>query len=135
MSISLLLVTHLDVGKALYNAVKQTFSNTLPLQTTIISVKESTPIEQLEHLLAHQIEKTSALDGTLILTDLFGATPSNLANRFCCKTIQVIAGVNLSMLIRIMNYPNLSLDELCKKAVSGGQDGVIHQNKLCQPLT
>ena len=68
-------------------------------------------------------------DGVLVLTDMYGATPSNIACRlheFC--QVRVVSGLNLPMLIRILNYPNLSLDELRHKAVTGGRDGVLTCN-------
>ncbi len=68
--------------------------------------------------------------GFLILTDLFGSTPSNIASRLQqfqeSDKIRIVAGLNLPMLIRVMNYPHLALDELTQKAVSGGKDGVIN---------
>jgi len=64
--------------------------------------------------------------GVLVLTDMYGSTPSNIANSFKQQTdIQVIAGVNLPMFIRILNYPDLSLSEMTEKALSGGHDGII----------
>ena len=64
--------------------------------------------------------------GVLILTDLYGATPSNIAHRLVeeNKTV-VVTGLNLSMLMRVLNYPNLSLEELVDKACRGGGEGVV----------
>ena len=71
----------------------------------------------------HEIDQG---DGTLILTDMYGSTPSNIA----CDTserhdIRIVSGLNLPMLIRVLNYPHLSLNELEQKAITGGQDGVV----------
>ena len=43
--------------------------------------------------------------------------------------MRVVGGVNLPMLVRILNYPRLSLDELVDKAISGGRDGVLTCNR------
>ena len=71
----------------------------------------------------HEIDQG---DGTLILTDMYGSTPSNIA---CGASerhdIRIISGLNLPMLIRVLNYPHLNLNELEQKAITGGQDGVI----------
>ena len=69
---------------------------------------------------------TPSGDGVLVLTDLYGSTPSNIA----CKLrrhghVRVVSGVNLPMLIRVLNYPDLDLDSLKEKALSGGRDGVL----------
>src|SRR5256885_6184275 len=69
----------------------------------------------------------SSLDqgnGVLIFTDIYGATPCNLA----CKLIEpgkveVVAGVNLPMLVRAFTYRNKGLHTMVKKAVSGGGGG------------
>ena len=65
-------------------------------------------------------------DGVLILTDIFGATPSNIA----CKLlepgrIQGVSGVNLPMLIKALSYRDRPMDVLIDKAVKGAQEGVI----------
>jgi len=65
-------------------------------------------------------------DGVLILTDIFGATPSNIA----CKLlepgrIQGVSGVNLPMLIKALSYRDQPMDVLIDKAVKGAQEGVI----------
>jgi PTS system ascorbate-specific IIA component len=68
-------------------------------------------------------------DGVLVLTDLFGSTPSNISVRLLSRgNIEVVSGVNLSMLIRVMNYPELSLPILVTKALTGGHDGI----NLCE---
>ena len=65
-------------------------------------------------------------DGVLVLTDLYGSTPSNIATRLMdSHAVRVISGINVPMLLRIMNYPELGLDMLAEKAASGAHDGVI----------
>ena len=59
------------------------------------------------------------------MTDLFGSTPSNIAHRLSEKNnVSVVTGINLSMLIRVLNDPRLNLEEMTKKACSGGIDGI-----------
>ena len=65
-------------------------------------------------------------EGVLLLTDLFGATPSNIAQAIReAHNARLVTGLNLPMLIRVMNYPDLNLDELADEAVEGGQSGII----------
>jgi PTS system ascorbate-specific IIA component len=60
---------------------------------------------------------------------MYGSTPSNIACRLHAQAnVRVVGGINLPMLVRILNYPRLSLDELVDKAVSGGRDGVLTCN-------
>jgi mannose PTS system EIIA component len=66
-------------------------------------------------------------DGVLIFSDIFGATPCNLACKLLVPGhIEGIAGVNLPMLIRALTYRTRNLETMMKKAVSGGCDGVLH---------
>ena len=65
-------------------------------------------------------------DGVLVLTDLYGSTPSNIAKQLLDDDrVRIVTGVNLPMVIRVLNYPKLQLDQLAEKAVSGGRDGVF----------
>ena len=61
-----------------------------------------------------------------VLTDMYGSTPSNIACRLTGTHTKVVAGINLPMLIRVLNYPRLTLTELAEKALSGGRDGIMY---------
>ena len=62
--------------------------------------------------------------GVLVLTDVIGTTPSNIASSIEHKNIKIVAGLNLSMLLNVFNYPGETLDKLSKKAIEGGTEGV-----------
>jgi PTS system mannose-specific IIA component len=68
--------------------------------------------------------------GILVLTDLMGATPANVASRLTkpgivdCKVL-VLAGINLPMLMRAISYRADGLESLALKALQGGQNGII----------
>jgi len=123
--ISILLITHEQIGSALLDAVIHTLGK-LPLPTTVVPVDFGTDPDVLIERLQQYLDTLAQNDGVLILTDLFGSTPCNIANRLNNPDIQVITGLNLPMLIRIMNYPELDLTSLAYKAVSGGREGIIN---------
>lgn len=65
-------------------------------------------------------------DGVLILTDIFGATPSNIA----CKLlepgrVQGVSGVNLPMLIKALSYREQPMETLIEKALGGASEGIV----------
>ncbi|MCD6056101.1 MAG: sugar transporter subunit [Gammaproteobacteria bacterium] len=125
MSVGVLLITHKKVGKALVDILKTTFEGRLPLTVATLMVSYRSDPDQLSLKLAKQISRMDTGDGVLILTDMLGATPCNVAKRVITPSkIAVIAGLNLPMLIHVMNYPALSLMELAEKALSGGKEGV-----------
>ena len=68
--------------------------------------------------------------GVLVLTDLYGATPSNLAAKVAQlgTSVRRVSAVNLPMLLRIMNYAELDLDELPAVAAAGARNGVIQDD-------
>jgi PTS system ascorbate-specific IIA component len=65
--------------------------------------------------------------GVLVLTDIYGATPGNIALRLLAPgRVEGISGVNLPMLVRALTYRELGLAVVVQKALSGGTEGVIH---------
>ena len=124
MSVSVLIITHEQVGNALLSAAT-TVLGKLPLPTTVVAVGYGTDPDTLLPKLQKIAEELPADQGLLILTDLYGATPSNIALQLQNQDrIRVVCGLNLPMLIRTMNYPHLDIDELADRALTGGRDGV-----------
>lgn len=71
------------------------------------------------------IKKNDSGQGVLILTDLVGASPSNLVKDLLKDNhAKMVTGVNLAMLIRVCNYRDVSLESLAEKAVKGGKRGI-----------
>jgi PTS system mannose-specific IIA component len=126
MSVAILIITHREIGHALVNALETTYGDGLPLTLETFEVQADADPDKLLPKLNEIIHKLDRGDGVLILTDLFGSTPSNIAYELQKGThIRIVTGLNLPMLIRVMNYPSLSLSELTEKAMKGGQAGII----------
>src|SRR6266699_1535456 len=67
--------------------------------------------------------------GVLVLTDLYGATPSNVAAKLLLPgRVEGISGVNLPMLIRALTYREESLETMIDKAFTGATEGVMRMN-------
>lgn len=126
MSVVVILITHRDVGSAILQTVQSALGE-LPLPTESICIGQDSDPEQIIDSLYHKIKAKDHGNGVLLLTDMFGSTPSNVAKTLMAHNtnVRLIAGVNVPMLLRIMNYPQLPLDELAKAAVKGAQDGII----------
>ena len=68
--------------------------------------------------------------GVLVLTDIYGATPSNIATRLLKPgRVEGIAGVNLPMLIRALTYREEPLPQLLEKALTGATEGVLRMDE------
>lgn len=126
MPVSLLIVTHENIGESLLNVVHTTMG-AIPLQARAVAVEPDTDPNILTPVLLEVVHEIDQGDGVLVLSDLIGSTPCNIARSLSeAPCVKVISGINLPMLIRVMNYSKLSLPELAEKALSGGKDGVMN---------
>lgn len=128
MSVELILVTHGNIGEAILATTEETLGGQLPLPVIPIAVTTECDLQSICKKLDSTIyEHLPNCDGILILTDLYGATPCNLVKKYqAVENVMIISGINLSMMMRIMNYPKLSLTDIAEKAISGGHDGICH---------
>lgn len=123
--IGILLITQGDIGKALIQAAKHMLDNEPP-QLKAFTVNSSEPPEQLAETFQQELNNLDQGQGVLILADIYGASHTNAARRVLKKDhIEMITGVNLPMLIRVLNYRNLGLAELIDKALAGGSGGIV----------
>jgi PTS system ascorbate-specific IIA component len=127
MSTEIILITQKHVGTALIKAAKNIFGK-LPLKVTAVSVNYRVNPDSLVHKLQNTLDHLSADKEVLILTDLYGSTPSNIANRLgaqCRNHVNVITGLNLPMLIKVLDHASLPLKNLAEYAIQGGRQGVF----------
>ena len=126
MSVGILLITHGNIGRDLVDTARSILGS-LPLSLSQISVSLSANPDKVFAQAHQSLRQVDQGHGVLIITDIFGSTPSNIACRLGqLPQVNIIAGLNLPMLIRILNYPDLDLSAMAKKALSGGQDGVLN---------
>ena len=134
--VGLLIITHNNVGGALFDAATSVLGK-CPLPYEILPVAQNCDPEKRLKKAQKYLESLQQADGVLVITDMYGSTPSNIASKLASDNVIILTGANLPMLVRIMNYPNLSLEKLADKAVSGGQTGVIivkKDNSLIESL-
>ncbi len=131
MPVALVIITHDQVGAALLETAT-TILGTNPLPTRLMQVAlQCDPPELIKQARA-LIAQLDQGDGVLVLTDMYGATPSNIACALCVlPRVKVVSGLNLPMLIRVLNYPRLGLSELADKALSGGREGIMDCRIVC----
>lgn len=125
MSVGLLLVTHEGIAQSLLNTA-QKMLRACPLHTLVLEVPLDADTQDIQQQGEKYLAQLQQGDGVLILTDLYGGTPSNIGHRLLNNdNIEMVSGINLPMLIRVLNYPNLNLHDMAHKALSGGRDGVL----------
>lgn len=130
MTVGVLLITHGNLGQELLTTAEGMLG-ICPLQTKVLAISGDPDIEAMQTEANDACHKLNSGDGVLVLTDIYGSTPSNIANNLLdLPNTAVIAGVNQPMLIRVMNYPALDLQEMVIKAISGGHDGIVLCNDM-----
>ena len=123
MKVGILLVTHSDIGKQLLLTATSVFGKN-PFQVELLSVDNYDQPNDVKELAEKYVKFLDNGAGVLVLTDIIGTTPSNIASSINHKKIKVVAGLNLSMILNVFNYPEDSLDQLLTKAIEGGIQGV-----------
>ena len=126
MAVGILLITHEGVGSALL-AVATRLLRTLPLKAEALDVPFDGDPDALLPVASAALRRVDGGHGVLVLTDLYGATPSNVAARVARlgTPVRRVSGASLPMLLRVMNYAELTLDELPAVASAGARNGVI----------
>ncbi|HEY5782301.1 MAG TPA: PTS sugar transporter subunit IIA [Lysobacter sp.] len=126
MAVGILLITHEGVGSALV-AVAQRLLRTLPLRVEAMEVPFDGDPDALLPQASAALRRVDGGQGVLVLTDLYGATPSNLAAKVARlgTPVRRVSALSLPMLLRVMNYAELELDELPAVAAAGTRNGVI----------
>ncbi len=123
--IGLFLITHGSLGESLVQCACHVL-NKRPKQIVQLGVSgQDDPLDALP-LARDMMRLVDSGKGVLLLTDIFGATPSNIALKLLQPgRIEGIAGVNLPMLLRALTYRDKDMETLVTKAVAGGRDGVM----------
>lgn len=124
--IGIFLITHGSLGESLIQCACHVL-NKRPAQTVQLGVSAQDDPSELLPLARQMLGWADNGNGVLVLTDVFGATPSNVAAKLLdAGRVEAIAGVNLPMLLRVLTYRERDMHTLIQRAVSGGCDGVLH---------
>jgi len=124
--IGILIVTHGTFGEALMHSASHVLGKR-PEQMRQLGVALHDDPDAVVSRVRELLRQLDTGDGVLVLTDMLGATPSNIATRLLEPgKIEGIAGASLPMLIRALTYREEPLAAVLEKAMSGGQEGVVH---------
>jgi PTS system ascorbate-specific IIA component len=124
--IGVLLIAHGSLGDSLVHAVSHVLGGRPP-QVEAFAVRASDDPFVLLPQARAALAPLDTGEGALIFSDVYGATPCNLAVRLAQRgRVEVIAGVNLPMLVRAFTYRDKGMETMIRKAISGGCEGVLH---------
>jgi PTS system ascorbate-specific IIA component len=126
MACGILLVTHPGIGASIL-AIATALMRQLPLQAEAFEVPLDADLETLLPQASSALRRVDSGEGVLVLTDLYGASPSNLAGQLARlgTPVRRVSALSLPMLLRVMNYPEQGLDQLPATAAAGTRNGAI----------
>ncbi len=127
--IGILLITHGTFGEALVQNVCHVLNKRPPLIAQLGVAAQDDPLDilPLAKLLLNEVDGGQ---GVLVMTDIYGATPANLALKLLEPgRIEGVAGVSLPMLLRAITYREKGMETMMTKAVSGGRDGILNMRE------
>ena len=128
--IGILIIAHGSLGESLIGCVTHVLGKTPPQLKSLAVGTHQDPSELLPA--AQQlVEAIDTGEGVVVLSDMYGATPCNMVIKLLApEQVEGVAGVNLPMLVRLLNYREAGIKKCVEKAISGGRDGVVHFTKL-----
>lgn len=123
--IGILIISHGDLGNSLIHCANHVMGKRPEyLMHLGVTIRDDPDV-----IIPKALELLKQLDcgeGVLILSDICGATPCNIANQLVDPgRVECLSGANLSMLVRALTYRNEPLESLVEKALSGGKEGVM----------
>ncbi|HEV7819978.1 MAG TPA: PTS sugar transporter subunit IIA [Burkholderiales bacterium] len=123
--IGILIITHGTLGESLVHCASHVLNKRPPRLKQLGVTAQDDPALLLPQARA-LVKELDEGTGVLILSDMYGGTPSNLASKLVVPArIEAVAGVSLPMLIRVLTYRDRDLQTIVTKAISGGCEGVV----------
>ncbi len=123
--IGILIITHGTLGESLIHCASHMLNRRPPRLKQLGVTAQDDPLLLVPQARA-MVKDLDDGDGVLILTDMYGGSPSNIAAKLVIPgKFEAVAGVNVPMLVRALTYRDKPLETIVTKAVSGGCDGVM----------
>ena len=138
----ILIIAHTPIASAMLSFAEHVYGS-IPehIQAVDIPAHEDAKISFERVLTAAKAVETHG--ELLVLTDVMGATPANVASRLMTQQnnsgmklkVQILAGLNLPMLMRAVSYKDDALDVLAQKTLQGGQNGILRLGSVANVQT
>lgn len=127
------IVSHGQVANELLTAAEAVVGNLSHI--TAVSIGWHDDVEMAKAEIERAITQVSSGNGVLVLTDMFGGTPTNIAAMFLKETeVEIVTGVNLPMVIKLAsNNKDVVLHELAKEVEAQGKEAIHRTSTLLEP--
>lgn len=124
MKSGIVVVTHGVTGRSLIEVAESILGESLD-EVLFVPFSRSGAGAEDERAVRRAMDRAASQGGVLVMSDLFGASPSNLVAALLDQyPATLVTGLNLAMLIRVWTYRDCGPDELARKAVEGGRRGI-----------
>ena len=130
MKVGVVVVTHHGLGREFVNSLKQIVPSPPDFRTVAIDPAQS--VDEMRNAIAKELREAEQGMGVLVLTDMFGGTPSNMSLSFLGEQhVEVVTGMNLPMLIKLATLrEEQSLEELATFIKEYGQRNISVASEL-----
>ncbi|MBU3195959.1 PTS system fructose subfamily transporter subunit IIA [Clostridium algidicarnis] len=126
--VQIIIVTHGNHGVEIINSIELIYNKTNNIKA--ITLDESESLEECMDKLNAEIEN-SIFHEFLILVDFLGGTPYNATEKLIGKNnVEIITGVNIPMVLKIVQMPNQGLKQLAYEAEESGKSGIVNISNL-----
>jgi PTS system mannose-specific IIA component len=124
MNVGVVIVTHGGLGREFLHALEQIVPD--PPEIRVVAIEPGQSVDEMRNAIAVELEAAEQGEGVLVLTDMFGGTPSNMSLSFMKEQrVEVVTGLNLPMLTKLATLrKSKSLEELAKFIKSYGQRNI-----------
>ncbi|SFN01289.1 PTS sugar transporter subunit IIA [Thermodesulforhabdus norvegica] len=131
--VGVIVATHCDLAKELLRAAKLIVGSLEGFYAITITPDMKT--EDITELFSRMIKEADSGRGVLILTDIYGGTPTNIALSFSGNTVDVVCGVNLPMLIKAYSCRKhgCSLEDMARIVQDYGRSHITRANEILPP--
>lgn len=127
--IGILIITHGQLGTSLIDCATHVLGKKPTQLDCFVICHDTDPDIQLPKAQA-KLDALDTGDGVLILSDIYGATPCNMVTKLFNKPqVCAVAGVNLTMLLGVLNYQKQPLKDCVQIALDSGRNGIVHFTK------
>ncbi|MES2499690.1 MAG: PTS fructose transporter subunit IIA [Pseudomonadota bacterium] len=128
--IGILIIAHGNLGASLISCANHVLGKQ-PLQLRALEVATNDDPSVLLPKAQQLVKSLNTGDGVLVLSDMYGATPCNMVIKLLSPgVVEGVAGVNLPMLVRVLNYREAGIKVCMEKAISGGREGVVRFTEI-----
>lgn len=126
--INIIVIAHAEIANSFAHCAEHILNKRVK-NLHILAVRKTEGIETILKKAEELIAKIDSDHQILILTDLFGATPSNIGSKLVRRgSVELITGLNMAMLIRAISYTKCSLETCIDKVLDGAHSGIVYIN-------